>query len=160
MSSDNAKEYLDDNFRQFLEQNRILHQPSYVYTPQQNRVVERKNRHILDIARTLLFHIQVLKKMGEAILITCYLVNRMSSFLLQHKIPYSILYPDIDLFYLPSKIFRSLCFVCHIVPIRQILILGLLMRFFLATLESESLQIFLSHYRPIYLACKCNFFRV
>ena len=55
LRSNNAKEYLDNNFRQFLEQNRILHQSSFVYT-QQNMVVERKNMHLFDIARTFLFH--------------------------------------------------------------------------------------------------------
>jgi len=52
---DNAKEYLD-NYRQFLKQNKILHQSSYVYTPQQIGVAEHKNRHLLDIDKTLLFH--------------------------------------------------------------------------------------------------------
>ena len=40
----------------------------------------------------------------------CYLINQMPSSLLQNKIPYSILYVDID-FPLPFKIFGSLCFV-------------------------------------------------
>ena len=36
LRSNNAKEYSDSNFRQFLEQNEILHQSFCVYTPQQN----------------------------------------------------------------------------------------------------------------------------
>ena len=68
LRSDNAKEYLDNHFGQFLEQNKILHQSSCVYT-QQNGVAEHKNRHLLNIVRTLLFHKHVLKEFwGEAIL--------------------------------------------------------------------------------------------
>ena len=35
----------------------------------------------------------------------------MSSFILQNEIPYSIMYPNMDLFSLSLKIFGSLCFV-------------------------------------------------
>jgi len=56
LRSDNAKEYLDNNFDQFLEQNEILHQSSCVYTPQHNGIVEHNNKHLTDIANTLLFH--------------------------------------------------------------------------------------------------------
>ena len=54
--------YLDNYFNKFLEQNEILHRSSCVYTPQKKGVVELKNRHILDIARTLLFYRQVPKE--------------------------------------------------------------------------------------------------
>ena len=37
----------------------ILHQSSYAYTPQQNGVTERKNRHLVETARTLLLHNKV-----------------------------------------------------------------------------------------------------
>ena len=58
-------------------------------TPQQNGVAECKNRHLLDITRTLLFCRHVLKEYwGDVILIACYLINRISSFVLQNRIPY------------------------------------------------------------------------
>ena len=51
LRSDNTKKYLN-NFRQFLDQNKILHQSCCVYTPQQNEVDECKNRHLLNIVKT------------------------------------------------------------------------------------------------------------
>ena len=60
LRSDNAKKYPNNTFNQFLEQNKIMHQSSYVYT-KHNGVVKCKNRLLLDLARTLLFHRQVPK---------------------------------------------------------------------------------------------------
>ena len=45
--SDNANEYLSEQFQSFMLQNDILHQTSCVDTPTQNGVVERKNRHLV-----------------------------------------------------------------------------------------------------------------
>ena len=33
----------------------IFHQSSYTDTPQQNRVAEQKNRHLLEVIRALIF---------------------------------------------------------------------------------------------------------
>ena len=56
----------------------ILHQSSCAYTPQQNGVVERKNRHLVETARTLLLPHKVTQCFwGDAILAACYLINRM-----------------------------------------------------------------------------------
>ena len=60
LRSDNAKEYVSEQFQSFMLQNGILHQTSCVDTPQ-NGVAERKNRHLLEIARALLFQMQVPK---------------------------------------------------------------------------------------------------
>ena len=47
----------------------MLHQTSCTNTPQQNGVAERKNRHLLEIARSMMFSMQVPKPYwGEAIL--------------------------------------------------------------------------------------------
>ena len=55
LRSDNAKEYVSEQFQSFMLQNGILHQTSYVDTPSQNGVAKRKNRHLLETARALLF---------------------------------------------------------------------------------------------------------
>ena len=55
LRSGNAKEYVLKQFQSFMLQNGILHQPSSVDTPVQNGVVERKNRHLLETSRALLF---------------------------------------------------------------------------------------------------------
>jgi len=42
------------DFQSFLQQKGIISQHSCPYTPQQNGVAERKNRHLLEVVRTLL----------------------------------------------------------------------------------------------------------
>ena len=67
----------------FMSSHGILHQSSCTYTPRQNGVAERKNRHLVETARTVLLHHKVPQRFwGDAILATCYLINRMSSFVL------------------------------------------------------------------------------
>ena len=69
LRSDNAKEYLSASVSSFMSSHGIL------YTP-----LERKNRHLVETARTLLLHHKVPQRFwGDAILATCYLINRMSS---------------------------------------------------------------------------------
>ena len=51
---DSSSEYLSTKFQAFLASKGIIYQCSCFATPQQNGVVERKNRHLLDVVRTLL----------------------------------------------------------------------------------------------------------
>jgi transposase InsO family protein len=59
--TDNAREYLDSSFQQFLESRGIIHQTSCVRTPQQNSIAERKNGPILAIAHALMLQMNVPK---------------------------------------------------------------------------------------------------
>ena len=59
--SDNGTEFINQNFTNFTNLKGIIHQTSCVYTSQQNGVSERKNRHILEMTRTLLFQNNVPK---------------------------------------------------------------------------------------------------
>ena len=85
LRSDNAKKYFSMTFSSFMSSHEILHQSSCAYTPQQNGVVERKNRHLVETARTLLLHHKVPQHFwGDAILSACYLINRMPSSVLHN----------------------------------------------------------------------------
>lgn len=53
--TDNGTEFFNQHCNALLDSYRILHQSSCVYTPQQNGIIKRKHRHILDIARALKF---------------------------------------------------------------------------------------------------------
>jgi hypothetical protein len=51
---DNGTEFKNSQIEGFLEEEGIKHEFSSPYTPQQNGVVKRKNRTLLDMARTML----------------------------------------------------------------------------------------------------------
>ena len=90
----------------------ILYQSSCAYTPQHNGVVERKNRHLVETAQTLLLHRKVSQCFwGNATLAACYLINHMSSSVLHDEIPHSILFPNQPIFCLPSHVFGCVCYV-------------------------------------------------
>lgn len=49
LRSDNGREFVNQSFREFLDMKGIIQQSSCAYTPQQNGVAERKNRHLLKL---------------------------------------------------------------------------------------------------------------
>ena len=53
--SDNGTEFTAHKFQQFCQEKGIVQQFSCVSTPQQNGVVERKHRQLLEVARALRF---------------------------------------------------------------------------------------------------------
>lgn len=86
--SDNGKEYFNTILDDFFLKNGIVHQSSCPNTPQQNGVAERKNRHLLEVARALLFSSKVPNYLwGEAVLTAAYLINRMPSKVLNFQTP-------------------------------------------------------------------------
>ncbi|RVX01781.1 Retrovirus-related Pol polyprotein from transposon TNT 1-94 [Vitis vinifera] len=104
-------------FTSFMSHHGILHQSSCAHTPQQNGVAERKNRHLVETARTLLLHSHVpFRFWGDAILTACYLINRMPSSVLHDQIPHSLLFPDQPLYFLPPRVFGCTCFVHILTP--------------------------------------------
>ncbi|KAL0744719.1 hypothetical protein Bca101_101224 [Brassica carinata] len=111
LRSDNGGEYTSHAFKQHLSQHGILHQTSCPYTPQQNGVAERKNRHLMEVARSLMFQSNVPKRFwSDAVATACYLINRTPTKILNEKAPFEVLNkykPVLD--YL--KVFGCLCFV-------------------------------------------------
>nr|GEX74645.1 putative ribonuclease H-like domain-containing protein [Tanacetum cinerariifolium] len=71
----------------------ISHETSVARSPQQNGVVERRNRTLIEAARTMLIYAQdPLFLWAEAVVTTCFTQNR-SIILLQHgKTPYELLH--------------------------------------------------------------------
>ena len=77
---DNGREYITDELRSELNKCGILQQVTCPYTPEQNGVAERKNRHIISVVRCLLCGIGVPKFFWQmAILTATYLINRTPS---------------------------------------------------------------------------------
>ena len=53
LRNNKGNEFSSGPMKQFYTEHGILHQTNYVDTPQQNGHIERKHRHILDVARAL-----------------------------------------------------------------------------------------------------------
>ncbi|GJR21169.1 NSP-interacting kinase 1-like protein [Tanacetum coccineum] len=70
-----------------------------VYTPQQNEVVERKHRHLLDTARDIKIHANLPNKFwGDFVLAATYLINKMPMKILDWKSPFEVLHGIIPSF--------------------------------------------------------------
>ncbi|CAL5347060.1 unnamed protein product [Camellia sinensis] len=108
--SDNGTEYTFGKFNKFCEDTGIEHQLTAPYTPQQNGVVERKNRSIIEMTRFLLHDKGQPKKFwAEAVNTVIFLLNRLPTKALQKKTPFeawSGYKPEL----LNLKTFGCLCF--------------------------------------------------
>ncbi|KFK33801.1 hypothetical protein AALP_AA5G062200 [Arabis alpina] len=78
--SDHGGEFENGTMKAFCEDHDISHQFSAPWTPQQNGVVERKNRTLQEMARAMIHGSSVaVKYWAEALSIVCYIVNRVDS---------------------------------------------------------------------------------
>jgi transposase InsO family protein len=109
--SDNGMEFKNSQIEGFLEEEGIKLEFSSPYTPQQNGVVERKNRTILDMARTMLDEYKTPDRFwAEAINIACYSINRLYLHRILKKTTYELLTskkPNVSYF----RVFGSNCFI-------------------------------------------------
>lgn len=116
LRTNNAHEYLSSQFRSFLTSQGILHETLCAQTPQQNRVAERKNLHLVETTRTLMLHYNVPHPFwGDALLTACYMINRMPSSVLGNQVSYSIMYPKQPL-YTVLCVFGCTCYVHDLTP--------------------------------------------
>jgi transposase InsO family protein len=109
--SDNGTEFKNSQIEGFLEDEGIKHEFSSPYTPQQNGVVERKNRTLLDMTRTMFHEYKTLDQFwAEAINTAYYSINRLYLHRILKKTSYGLLTgkkPNVSYF----RVFRSKCFI-------------------------------------------------
>jgi hypothetical protein len=109
--SDNRTEFKNSQIEGFLEEEGIKHEFSSPYMPQQNGVVERKNRTLLDMARTMLDEYKTLDRFwAEAVNTACYAINRLYLHRILKKTSYELLTgkkPNVSYF----RVFGSKCFI-------------------------------------------------
>ena len=109
--SDNGSEFKNLQVEEFLEEEGIKHEFSAPYTPQQNGVVERKNRTLIDMARTMLGEFKTPERFwSEAVNTACHAINRVYLHRLLKKTSYELLTgnkPNVSYF----RVFGSKCYI-------------------------------------------------
>ena len=111
LRSDLGGEYTLSEFVNTLDAFGTIHQSSCSDTPAQNGRAERKHRHLLDTARSLLLSSSVPPVFwGEAVHTAAYLLNRMPTPLLSGSSPYERLHGVVPNYSL-LRVFGSSCFV-------------------------------------------------
>jgi IS30 family transposase len=108
--SDNGTKFKNSQIEGFLEEG-IKNEFSSPYTPQQNGVVERKNRTPMDMARTILEEYKTLDQFWvEAINTACYSINRLYLHRILKKTSYELLTSKkLNVSYF--RVFGSKCFI-------------------------------------------------
>jgi hypothetical protein len=105
--SDNGIEFI---MPQYYASKGIIHQTTYVETPEQNGRVERKHQHLLNVGRALLFQAKLPKSFWNyAIQHATFLINRTPTPVLNNKSPFEVLnktLPDLE----HLKVFGSLTY--------------------------------------------------
>jgi hypothetical protein len=92
ITSDNDSEVKNIQVKDYLDQESIKHEFLAPYTPQQNRVVKRKNRTLIESSRTMLDEYKVFDHFWvEAINRACHAINRLYLHQLLKKRPYKLL---------------------------------------------------------------------
>jgi len=91
--SDRGGEFNSIEFKEYCDEHGVKHYTTTPYTPQQNGVVERRNRTVVEMARCLLKSKGVPGEFwGEAVTTAVYLLNRAPTSSLRGKTPYEAWY--------------------------------------------------------------------
>ncbi|GJW74477.1 retrovirus-related pol polyprotein from transposon TNT 1-94 [Tanacetum coccineum] len=108
--TDNGIEFVNQVLTEYYESVSIFHQKSVLRTPQQNDVVERRNRTLVEAARTMLIFSKALMFLwAEVVATACYTQNRSLIHTRHNKTPYELVHdkkPDLTFL----QVFGALCY--------------------------------------------------
>ncbi|GKC47740.1 retrovirus-related pol polyprotein from transposon TNT 1-94 [Tanacetum coccineum] len=108
--TDNGTKFKNATLKAYYEKLGIMQQFSIACTPQQNGVVERRNRTLVEAARTMLIFLRLPEFLwAEAAATTCFTQNRSIINTRHNKTPYELLCgrkPNVEYFH----VFGSLCY--------------------------------------------------
>ncbi|GJW08374.1 retrovirus-related pol polyprotein from transposon TNT 1-94 [Tanacetum coccineum] len=108
--TNNGTEFVNQTSCEYYEKVRISHETSVARSPQQNGVVERWNRTVIEAARTMLIYAKApLFLWAEAVATACYTKNCSIIRLRHGKTPYELLHDkptDLSFFH----VFGALCY--------------------------------------------------
>nr|GFA43882.1 hypothetical protein [Tanacetum cinerariifolium] len=112
-SKDNGTEFFNHTLRYYYEEVGISHETSVARSPQQNGVVERRNRTLIEAARTMLIYAQAPLFLWAEAMATAYFTQNRSIIRLRHeKTPYELLHSklsDLSFFH----VFGALCYLTN-----------------------------------------------
>ena len=78
--SDRGGEYFSNEFSEFCAEHGIIHERTPPYSPQSNRIAERKNSTLTDLVNAMLETAGLPKEWwGQAILTACHVLNRVTT---------------------------------------------------------------------------------
>nr|GFA61878.1 hypothetical protein [Tanacetum cinerariifolium] len=108
--TDNGTEFVNHTLRDYYEEVGISHEISVARSPQQNGVIVRRNRTLIEAARTMLIYAQALLFLWAKAVATACFTQNCSIIRLRHgKTPYELLHSkllDLSFFY----VFSALCY--------------------------------------------------
>ncbi|GJT19848.1 retrovirus-related pol polyprotein from transposon TNT 1-94 [Tanacetum coccineum] len=108
--TDNGTEFKNATLKAYYEKLGIMQQFSIARTPQQNGVVERRNRTLVEAARIMLIFSRLPEFLwAEAVATACFTQNRSIINTRHNKTPYELLHgrkPNVEYFH----VFGSLCY--------------------------------------------------
>ncbi|GJV39165.1 retrovirus-related pol polyprotein from transposon TNT 1-94 [Tanacetum coccineum] len=111
--TDNGTEFKNATLKAHYEKLGIMQQFSTARTPQQNGVVERRNRTLVEAARTMLIFSRLPEFLwAEAVATACFTQNRSIIHTRHNKTPYELLRgkkPNVKYF----RVFGSLCYTTN-----------------------------------------------
>ena len=103
LRTDNVLEFVQFRVESYCVSLGVIHQTICFHTSQQNKIAERKYRHILDVTYIIMTHVEVSKHLWSDAVLTATLGGEV---LLQHLRPL-----DTNLFTLTFRVFRCLVFI-------------------------------------------------
>nr|GEU33278.1 hypothetical protein [Tanacetum cinerariifolium] len=110
---DNGTEFVNQTLHEYNEKVGIYHETSVARSPQQNGVVKRRNRTLIEAACTMLIYAKALLFLWAKVVATaCYTQNHFIIRLRYGKTPYELLHdklPDLSFF----RVFGALCYMTN-----------------------------------------------
>jgi len=141
--TDGVGEYTSNEFETFFTESCIQHEVTAPYTPQHNGLAERRNRTILDMARSMLKEKRLPHEFwGEAVSTAVYVLNKCPTKKLGNRVPEEIWFdrkPAVN----HLRVFGSVCYA-HVPDAKR------------KKLEDKSKVMVLVGYHPIGAYRLCN----
>ncbi|GJT94750.1 integrase, catalytic region, zinc finger, CCHC-type containing protein [Tanacetum coccineum] len=108
--TNNDTEFVNQVLTEYYENVSIFYQKSVLRTPQQNGVVERQNRTLMEATQTMLIFSKALMLLwAEVVATSCYTQNRSLIHTRHNKTPYELVHDKkLDLKFL--SVFGALCY--------------------------------------------------